>query len=139
MRINETISWSLKFDQLEVDLFSLLSGDHNPLHTKEFHIQNVDSKGVLVHGMLVAAKFGGFFGTKFPGYGSLNLERSFKFIRPVYVGETYQANVKLKEVNIVDNTAYFHLSVKDNHNRICISGATLIKNNVIFNDAYYNK
>lgn len=60
--INETISFETTFTQDDLDLFSKISGDNNPIHTVEYHNNNPNSKGVIVHGMLALSRFGSFLG-----------------------------------------------------------------------------
>lgn len=62
LKINETISFETIFTQDELDSFSKISGDHNPIHTAKYHLNNPDSKGVIVHGMLALARFGCYLG-----------------------------------------------------------------------------
>ena len=128
------------FRQEQLDLFSQITGDFNPIHTKEYFEQHPEQGGVIVQGMLAASKFGMVFGTEFPGPGTINMERSFTFMRLVFTDRPYTMNLKLLSVDTDNHTATLKLSVKDENGKICISGRTVVKNNqVIVIENYPNR
>ena len=131
LQINETIKHEVVFRQDQLDAFSQLTGDYNPIHTKEYFELHPEQGGVIVQGMLVASKFGMVFGTEFPGPGSINMERGFTFLRPVYTDRPYKMILKLISVDTESHTATLKLSIKDENEKICISGRTVVKNNLV--------
>jgi acyl dehydratase len=140
LQINETLTHEIMFRQEQLDLFSQITGDFNPIHTKEYYEQHPEQGGVIVQGMLAASKFGMVFGTEFPGPGTINMERSFTFMRPVFTDRPYTMNLKLLSVDTDNHTATLKLSVKDENGKICISGRTVVKNNkAIVIENYPNK
>lgn len=140
LQINETIIHEIMFHQEQLDLFSQITGDFNPIHTKEYFEQHLEQGGVIVQGMLAASKFGMVFGTEFPGPGTINMERSFTFLRPVYTDRPYTMNLKLVSVDTESHTATLKLTLRDEDKKICISGRTVVKNDqVIVTENYPNK
>ena len=140
LQINETLTYEIMFRQEQLDLFSQITGDFNPIHTKEYFAQHPEQGGVIVQGMLAASKFGMVFGTEYPGPGTINMERSFTFMRPVFTDRPYTMNLKLLSVDTDNHTATLKLSVKDENGKICISGRTVVKNNqVIVIENYPNR
>ena len=117
------------FRQEQLDLFSQITGDFNPIHTREYFEQHPEQGGVIVQGMLAASKFGMVFGTEFPGPGTINMERSFTFLRPVFTDLPYTMSLKLLSVDTDSHTATLKLGIKDENGKICISGRTVVKNN----------
>lgn len=140
LQINQTLTHEIMFRQEQLDLFSQITGDFNPIHTKEYFEQHPEQGGVVVQGMLTASKFGMVFGTEFPGPGTINMERSFTFLRPVFTDQLYTMNLKLLSVDTENHTATLKLSIKDVNGKICISGRTVVKNNkAIVIENYPNK
>lgn len=137
LQINESIIHEIMFHQEQLDLFSQITGDFNPIHTKEYFEQHPEQGGVIVQGMLAASKFGMVFGTEFPGPGTINMERSFTFLRPVYADRPYRMNLKLTSVDTGSHTATLKLSIKDENEKICISGRTIVKNNNVLTKENY--
>ena len=65
----------------------------------------------VVHRMLAASMFGKVLGVKFPGEGTINLERSFIFVRPVFVGQTYTMTFKVKEIDQIEKRVKLEYNV----------------------------
>lgn len=138
LQINETLTHEVTFCQEQLDAFSQITGDFNPIHTKKYYDDHPELGGVVVQGMLVASKFGMVFGTEFPGRGTINVERAFSFWRPVYTNRPYSMNVTLESVDVENHTATLFCSFKDADNKICVSGRTVVKNDsVIIEDNFF--
>lgn len=60
--------------QQELDQFSNLSGDHNPIHKS-----SVDNQKPLVHGAFLNSVVAGLIGTQLPGPGSIVVSQNFTF------------------------------------------------------------
>jgi len=72
-------------------------GDFNPVHFDEEYVKRQGIfKGRLVHGILVGGLISTVAASKLPGPGSIYLSQSFKFVKPVYIGDQVQAIVTLK-------------------------------------------
>lgn len=81
------MSYSKEF-QLSADkvrTFADLVGDHNPVHLDAEFAATTPFKEPICHGMLVASLFSGCLVDRF-GAGTIYLEQSVKFQRPVPVG-----------------------------------------------------
>lgn len=119
---------NVMFTQEMVNSFIAIIGDNNPIHTNlEIALQQGFS-APIVHGMLAASMFGRVLGMKFPGKNTINLERSFTFIRPVYVNEQYVMSFKVTEVDDVNHIAIIKCRLKDENGKVYIECITKIKN-----------
>ena len=127
------------FRQEQLDLFSQITGDFNPIHTKEYFEQHPEQGGVIVQGMLAASKFGMVFGTEFPGPGTINVERGFTFHRPIFSDQPYRMNLNLTSVDTESHTASLKLTIEDSEGKVCISGNTIVKNDSILTIDNYPK
>lgn len=138
--LNKSIRIQTVFHQDELDYFSNISGDHNPIHTPQIYETNPEYKGgVIVQGMLAASRFGSILGTDFPGAGTINVERSFKFLRTVYVDTPYQMELNLTSVDVDKNAATLLLNMYSEEGHLCISGRTEIINEKVFTIENYPK
>ena len=71
-----------------------MTGDTNPLHLDARYAREESPFGKpIVHGMLYGSMFGTIFGSQIPG--ALYLNQSFAFQKPVFVGDTVTARVKI--------------------------------------------
>ncbi len=78
--------------------FAKVSGDDNPIHIDEDYIANsTDFERPIVHGVFLLAVVSKVLGRDFPGYGSVAVSLSSKFIRPVLVDSEITVEVKITE------------------------------------------
>lgn len=81
----------------DIDAFAVVSGDVNPAHVDtEFAEADIFHK-VIAHGMWGGALISNVLGTQLPGPGTIYLEQSLKFLKPVGVGDTVTVRVAVAE------------------------------------------
>jgi len=73
--LNSTFEIKKTFTKEEIQLFSEISGDSNPLHTDEEFAQRTIFKNTIVHGVLLTGLFSRIFGTLYPGPGTAYLSQ----------------------------------------------------------------
>lgn len=81
-RLTRTLS------QQDIQAFAWVSGDVNPAHLDEDYAQGTRFHGVIAHGMWGGALISSVLGTEFPGPGTIYLEQTLRFARPVHIGDT---------------------------------------------------
>lgn len=136
-QIGEKIEKIISFTQKELDLFSELSQDFNPIHTEQYAKEN-NLKGSIVQGMLAAMKFGQVLGTEFPGHGNINMERNISFLNPIYTGSDYKMTIVLLDIDLTTNVGFLSLSIADENGKTCVSGKTKVKNTAVFTSENYS-
>lgn len=113
----DEVSVSKTITHEDVDSFSKLSGDTNPIHLK--------NKEAVVHGAFLNSLVSGVIGTRLPGPGALVVEETLHFPNKCYVGETVNIKVKL-----VDNRkiikVQFNCDVSDKNKTVLHGNAKLI-------------
>ncbi|HVL76839.1 MAG TPA: bifunctional enoyl-CoA hydratase/phosphate acetyltransferase [Noviherbaspirillum sp.] len=72
----------------DIHAFAAVSGDYNPAHLDADYALNTLFHGVVAHGMWGGTLISALLGTVFPGPGTVYLEQSLRFVRPVRVGDT---------------------------------------------------
>ena len=80
-----------------VQKFAEISLDSNPIHMEEEFASKTMFKGRIVHGMLTASLISAAVGTKMPGPGSVWMNQSIKWLKPVHIGDTITAVAELVE------------------------------------------
>jgi 3-hydroxybutyryl-CoA dehydratase len=90
-----------------IQSFSQISGDFNPIHIDEEYAKNTNFGKKIAHGLISASFFSGLFGTKLPGISSLYVSQSLKFLRPVYIGDEVIATVRIKKIDAVSRHIHF--------------------------------
>ncbi len=81
----------------DIQLFAVMSGDVNPAHLDEEYAKSDMFHGIIGHGMWSGALISTVLGTQLPGPGTIYLNQTLRFLRPVKVGDTVTATVKVKQ------------------------------------------
>jgi acyl dehydratase len=130
IEVNQVYSHDFQFSQEEVNRFSEVTGDKNPVHTDAEYAAKTMFKRPIMHGMLSASLFSKVFGTLFPGEGTIYLKQSLNFLKPMYVDVTYEAVFTVKEVLKDKHRAIVETVIKDkNTGNLCTSGEATVLNN----------
>ena len=72
----------------DIKAFAAVSGDTNPSHLDPEFANDTLLHGIVGHGMWSAALISALLGTRFPGPGTIYVDQSLHFSRPVRVGDT---------------------------------------------------
>lgn len=91
-----SLSRTISFDDIKA--FAAISGDVNPAHVDEEYAANSKFKKVIAHGMLSGNLISTVLGTMLPGPGTIYLNQSLRFVRPVGVGDTLTVTVQVAEM-----------------------------------------
>ena len=90
------------FTAKDVEDFANVSGDKNPVHLDEQFAKTTRFGGRIVHGMLCGSLFSTLFATRLPG--SIYINQSLKFVKPVYINDTIEAIEGCHSVTYADDT-----------------------------------
>ena len=89
--------------EAHIVMFAGVSGDTNPIHLDEEFAAATMFRGRIAHGMLSAGFISTVIGTKLPGNRSIYMNQSLAFKRPVRVGDTVRATVKITAIDTERN------------------------------------
>ena len=77
----------------DIQVFAILSGDMNPAHVDPEYARSSTFREVIAHGMWGSALISTVLGTQFPGPGTIYVDQSLHFARPLRVGDTLTVSV----------------------------------------------
>lgn len=72
----------------DIQLFAIMSGDVNPAHVDPEYAKSGMFREVIAHGMWGGALISTVLGTQFPGPGTIYIDQTLHFSRPVGLGDT---------------------------------------------------
>ena len=72
----------------DIQLFAIMSGDVNPSHVDPEYARSSMFREVIAHGMWGGALISTVLGTQFPGPGTIYIDQTLHFSRPVGLGDT---------------------------------------------------
>lgn len=110
------------FTMEEVRQFAALSGDNNPLHVDESYAKQGRFGRCVAHGILVSGLISKVLGTQLPGEGSIYLAQDLSFRKPVYVGDTVTARVRITEIQSEKKVVILETNVYNQENQCVILG-----------------
>ena len=99
IKIGDLASISKSFSLEEVQVFSNLSLDINPIHLNFEYAEKTLFKKPIVHGLLSSSLISAVLANKLPGQGSIYLSQELKFLKPLFHNEFVTAFVKVIDIN----------------------------------------
>ena len=81
----------------DVKLFAVLTGDINPSVIDQSFSESGMFREVIAHGMWSGSLISTVLGTQFPGPGTILIDQSLHFSRPVTIGDTVTITVTAKQ------------------------------------------
>lgn len=84
----------------DIEKFAECTGDTSPIHLDEEYAKKTRFKGRIAHGMLLGGYISRLLGTMMPGEGTIYLEQTLKFLKPVYPED--KITIKGKVIEIVE-------------------------------------
>ncbi len=97
LKVGDTASITRTLRQQDIELFAVMSGDVNPAHVDEEFAKSDLFHKVIAHGMWGGALISAVLGTELPGPGTIYLDQSLSFRRPVGLGDTVTVRVTVRE------------------------------------------
>jgi acyl dehydratase len=82
----------------DIELFTEISGDHNPLHYNEQAARSTLFGGIVVQGGVISAILNAVVAEELPGPGTVFLQLNLSFKSPVRPGDTITGQVKVTKV-----------------------------------------
>ena len=128
LELGQKYSHSFSYTQEQVNDFARVTGDNNPVHLDEEFASKSIFKRRIAHGMLGASILSKVFGTLFPGNGTIYLNQTLNFLRPMYVEEVYEAVFEVKELIIDKNRAIISTTIINSEGKSVLSGEATIMN-----------
>lgn len=125
-QVNDQVNLTRQFSLEDVDRFAAITGDFNPVHVDDDYAARTIFKKRICHGMLVSSLFSALLGTKLPGEGSIYVGQDLKFIKPVYIGDTITAIVKITAIIKEKNRIILSTEAINQNNEIVITGEAKI-------------
>ena len=95
INIGDSANLTRTLTQKDIQLFAIVTGDMNPAHLDEAYAKTDIFHQIIGHGMWTGSMFSSLLGMQLPGLGTIYLSQTLKFLRPVKLGDTITAAVKV--------------------------------------------
>jgi phosphate acetyltransferase len=97
IRVGDSASLQRTLGAKDIQLFAVMSGDVNPAHMDPEYAASSMFHEVIAHGMWGGALISTVLGTIYPGPGTVYIDQTLHFSRPVTIGDTVTVTVTVKE------------------------------------------
>ncbi len=87
------------FTEADVQAFAQVTGDFNPVHLDETYAAGTSFGRRIVHGMLTASLISAALANDLPGEGTIYLNQTLTFKKPVFIGDTITAQLEITALN----------------------------------------
>ena len=122
LKLGDTASLVRTLTQKDIELFAVMSGDVNPTHVDaEFARSDMFHK-IVAHGMWGGALISTVVGTELPGPGTIYVDQSLHFRRPVGLGDTITVTVKVTNKIAETHRVIFECKALNQRGEEVISG-----------------
>ena len=86
--VGEGASLTRTLQPEDIQMFAIMSGDVNPANVDPEYARSSMFREVIAHGMWGGALISTVLGTQFPGPGTIYVDQTLHFSRPVTLGDT---------------------------------------------------
>jgi phosphate acetyltransferase len=127
LQVGESASVTRTVSAEDVQLFATVSGDVNPAHLDSVYAETDVFHRVIVHGMWGAGLISSVLGVQLPGPGTIYLDQSLKFRRPVDIGDTVTATVTVTDKQAEKQIVHLDCLCENQRGETVISGQAVVK------------
>lgn len=97
-QVGQRAERSRKVSSRDIELFTEISGDRNPIHYDEAFARATSFGGIVVQGGVTSAILNALVAEDLPGPGTVFLQTNWSFKAPVRPGDTITGHVELTKV-----------------------------------------
>jgi phosphate acetyltransferase len=97
IKVGDSASLQRTLTPRDIQLFAVMSGDVNPAHVDPEYAAKSLFHEVIAHGLWGGSLISTVLGTLYPGPGTVYIDQTLHFSRPVTLGDTITVSVTVKE------------------------------------------
>jgi len=109
----------------DIELFTEISGDRNPIHYDEALARATPFGGIVVQGGVISAILNTMVATDLPGPGTVFLQANWSFKAPVRPGDTITGHIELTKVRPDKPITEMLTRVVRDDGTVCLDGTAV--------------
>ena len=110
----------------DIELFTELTGDRNPLHYDATAAAASRFGGIIVQGGVTSGLLNAVVAEDLPGPGSVFLHVDWQFLQPVRPGDTITAEVELLDVRQDKPISRLRTTITNQHGDVVLDGSATV-------------
>ena len=124
--VGQTAELTKQYSENDVNMFAEISGDHNPIHLNNEYAKDSIFGKKIVYGFLSGSLISAVLGNVLPGEGSIYMNQTLSFLRPVFIGDTITAKVVISEINEEKKRILLDTVCTNQNGKTVIEGSALM-------------
>jgi acyl dehydratase len=124
--VGATARRSRRITERDIELFTELTGDRNPLHYDQDAVRRSRFGGLIVQGGVTSGLLNAVVAEDLPGPGSVFLRVDWSFKAPVRPGDEITAEVELLEVREDKPLSTLRTTITNQDGTIVLDGTALV-------------
>jgi acyl dehydratase len=125
-RIGETARRTRRVTRRDIELFTELTGDRNPLHYDEAAAARSRFGGIIVQGGVTTGLLNAVVAEDLPGPGSVFLQTEWSFKAPVRPGDELTAEVEVLEAREDKPITRLRTTITRDDGTVVVDGTALV-------------
>jgi len=125
LKVGDSAELERTLRKQDIELFAVLSGDVNPAHVDEDFAKSDAFHKVIAHGMWGGALISAVLGTELPGPGTIYVDQTLHFKKPVGIGDTIKVRVTVREKH-AGNRVTLDCACLNQDGEIVVEGQALV-------------
>jgi acyl dehydratase len=126
MQVGQTARRTRTVTTRDIELFTEMTGDRNPLHYDEALAGASRFGGLIVQGGVTSGLLNAAVAEDLPGPGSVFLHVDWSFRAPVRPGDTITAEVQVLETREDKPITRLRTTITNQHNDVVLDGTALV-------------
>jgi acyl dehydratase len=125
-RVGEVARRRRRVQRRDIELFTEMTGDRNPLHYDEAAAARSRFGGLIVQGGVTSGLLNAVVAEDLPGPGSVFLHVDWSFKAPVRPGDEITAEVEVLEVRADKPLTKLRTTIVNQDGRVVLDGSALV-------------
>jgi acyl dehydratase len=126
LRVGETARRTRRVTVRDIELYTELTGDHNPLHHEEDVATRTRFGGIIVHGGVTTGLLSAVVAQDLPGPGSVFLHTDWSYKAPVRPGDEITAEVEVLDVREDKPITRLRTTIANAEGTVVLDGTALV-------------
>jgi acyl dehydratase len=126
LRVGQTASRTRAVRRRDIELFTQLTGDRNPLHYDEEAASASRFGGIIVQGGVTSGLLNAVVAEELPGPGTVFLHVDWDFQAPVKPGDEITATVEVLEVRHDKPLTRLRTTITNQEGTVVLDGSALV-------------
>ncbi len=126
LRIGQRARLLRRVTRETIEHFAESTGDFNPAHLDEAYARASRFGGIIAHGMWSGALISAVLGTLLPGPGTIYLEQTLKYLKPVRPGDVLSAEVTVAALDAERHRVELECEVRNQNGDAVVRGVATV-------------